>query len=62
MEFDETYTFGKSKVHIVAPSDMSADEKQKRINQMNKAFCAAWRSLPINKQKQINKKYKTENT
>jgi hypothetical protein len=62
VENNETYIFGKTTVRVVAPENMSPEERQRRINQMNKAFRSAWQSLPIEKQVQINKKCKTENT
>lgn len=61
VEANETYIFGKTTVRVVAPSAMSDEEKLRRICEMNKAFSNAWKSLPIERQIELNRQYEQKN-
>lgn len=54
MEISETYKYGNTTVHIVAPQEMTEQEKKRRILEMNKAFSNAWSSLSEEKKMKIN--------
>lgn len=55
-KYDATYRFPGSKtvVHVVAPPPMMEQEKEQILQNYDRAFWAAWNSIPVQKRKQIN--------
>ncbi|HMM22948.1 MAG TPA: hypothetical protein PKA10_19740 [Selenomonadales bacterium] len=53
-KYDATYQFGKVVVHVIAPLPMSEEEKQRRLDEYQRAAWDAWNSLPVEERLRIN--------
>lgn len=53
-KYAATYKFGKTTVHIVAPPPMSEEAKEEILREYDRAFWAAWNSLPVEERLRIN--------
>lgn len=54
-KYDATYKFGNTLVHVVAPSPMTEEEKNRILKEYEQAGWDIWKSLSIEEQIQINK-------
>lgn len=44
-EYDETYKFGNTTVHVVAPPPMSNEEKERILDEFHQAGYKIWQQL-----------------
>ncbi len=60
-KYDATYysNKGKSVVHVISPSFMTAEELDKRIQEFHYAGWKAWNSLSLEKRIMLNREGKT---